>query len=73
MTSTAGGRAADPAEATPSPAERYARAAARARSENGPLGSLREQYPFELDEFQLRACEALADGRGVLVDRKSVV
>ncbi|HEX8582043.1 MAG TPA: DEAD/DEAH box helicase, partial [Acidimicrobiales bacterium] len=25
------------------------------------------QYPFELDDFQLRACEALADGRGVLV------
>src|SRR3954465_14608754 len=61
------GRAADPADATPSPAERYARAAARARSENGPLGSFRRQYPFELDEFQLRACEALADGRGVLV------
>src|SRR3954447_10161369 len=67
MTSTAGGRAGDPTEATPSPAERYARAAARARSENGPLGSFRQQYPFELDEFQLRACEALADGRGVLV------
>jgi ATP-dependent RNA helicase HelY len=67
MTSTAGGRAADPADAPPSPAERYARAAARARSENGPLGGFRRQYPFELDEFQRRACEALADGRGVLV------
>src|SRR3954453_9011994 len=67
MTSTAGGRAADPAPAPPSPAERYARAAARARAENGPLGTFRRQYPFELDEFQLRACEALADGRGVLV------
>src|SRR3954463_3258573 len=67
MTSTAGGRAVAPTEATPSPAERYARAAARARSENGPLGTFRRQYPFELDEFQLRACEALADGRGVLV------
>jgi ATP-dependent RNA helicase HelY len=67
MTSTAGGRATDPLEATPSPAERYARAAARARSENGPLGGFRQQYSFELDEFQLRACEALADGRGVLV------
>src|SRR4051812_1014709 len=67
MTSTAGGRAADPAQASPSPAERYARAAARARAENGPLGTFRRQYPFELDEFQLRACEALADGRGVLV------
>src|SRR4051812_49204468 len=67
MTSTAGGRAADPADAPPSPAERYARAAARARSENGPLGGFRRQYPFELDEFQRRACEALAHGRGGLV------
>src|SRR5919205_1721764 len=70
MTSTAGGRAAGPSEqadATPSPAQRYARAAARARTRAGPLGSFRQQYPFELDEFQLRACEALADGRGVLV------
>src|SRR3954467_1426779 len=67
MTSTAGGRAVDPTEATPSPAERYARAAARARSENGPLGSFRQQYPFELDEFQFRAIGALADGHGVLV------
>jgi ATP-dependent RNA helicase HelY len=67
MTSTAGGRAVDPTETTPSPAERYARAAARARSENGPLGSFRQQYPFELDEFQLRACEALVEGHGVLV------
>src|SRR4051794_22836826 len=67
MTSTAGGRAAEPADATPSPSERYARAAARARTLAGPLGSFRQQYPFELDEFQLRACEALADGRGVLV------
>src|SRR5919205_3481211 len=67
MTSTAGGRAADAADANPSPAQRYAKAAARARAMAGPLGSFRQQYPFELDEFQLRACEALADGRGVLV------
>src|SRR3954468_2001153 len=67
MTSTAGGRAVDPTEATPSPAERYGRAAARARSENGLLGSFRQQYPFELDEFQFRAIGALADGHGVLV------
>ncbi|MGZ4648953.1 MAG: DEAD/DEAH box helicase [Kineosporiaceae bacterium] len=67
MTSTAGGRPADPAEAAPSPAERYARTAAHTRSLAGPLGTFRQQYPFELDDFQLRACEALADGRGVLV------
>src|SRR3954463_13974229 len=67
MTSTAGGRAAGPADAPPSPAERYARAAARARSENGPLGSFRRQYHFELDQLQLRVCEALGAARGVLV------
>jgi ATP-dependent RNA helicase HelY len=67
MTSTAGSRP-DGAEAAPaSPAERYARAAARGRADAGPLGTFRRQYPFELDEFQLRACSALADGRGVLV------
>jgi ATP-dependent RNA helicase HelY len=67
MTSTAGRRPAGAEEASASPAERYARAAARVRAFSGPLGAFRQQYPFELDDFQLRACEALADGRGVLV------
>src|SRR3954465_15948005 len=67
MTSTAGDRAAGPDEARLSPAQRYARAAARSKTLTGPLWAFRAQYPFELDEFQLRACEALADGRGVLV------
>jgi ATP-dependent RNA helicase HelY len=67
MTSTAGTRPGGADEPAASPAERYARAAARARTATGPLGTFRRQYPFELDEFQLRACEALADGRGVLV------
>src|SRR3954468_2943997 len=67
MTSTAGRPSAGAEEAPASPAERYARAAARARTLTGPLGTFRQQYPFELDEFQLRACEALGDGRGVLV------
>ena len=62
------GEAARRAEEAPaSPAERYARAAARARTLTGPLGTFRQQYPFELDDFQFRACEALEDGRGVLV------
>jgi ATP-dependent RNA helicase HelY len=66
MTSTAGAR--PDGEGVPaSPAQRYARAAARSRLDNGPLGSFRQHYPFELDDFQQRACEALADGRGVLV------
>src|SRR5918911_399720 len=67
MTSTAGSRPGGAEEAPASPAERYARAAARARALAGPLGTFRQQYPFELDDFQLRACEALADGHGVLV------
>src|SRR5689334_13353626 len=67
MTSTAGRRPGGAEEAPASPAERYARAAARARTLSGPLGTFRQQYPFELDDFQLRAGEALADGRGVLV------
>src|SRR4051794_9809132 len=67
MTSTAGDRAAGPDEARLSPAQRYARAAARSKTLTGPLGAFRAQYPFELDDFQLRACEALVDGRGVLV------
>src|SRR3712207_743682 len=68
MTSTAGTRSGGAEEPAPSPAERYARAAVRARVDAAPLGSFLRQYPFELDEFQLRACEALADGRGVLVE-----
>src|ERR687886_1929705 len=67
MTSTAGRRPAGAEGTSASPAERYARAAARARALSGPLGTFRQQYPFQLDDFQLRACEALADGRGVLV------
>src|SRR5919206_5338651 len=67
MTSTAGRRPAGAEDTSASPAERYARATSRARALSGPLGSFRQQYPFELDDFQLRACEALADGHGVLV------
>src|ERR687885_2406528 len=67
MTSTAGSRPGGAEEAPASPAQRYARAAARTRALSGPLGTFRQQYPFELDDFQLRACEALADGHGVLV------
>src|SRR6188508_1507714 len=52
----------------PDPAGRYAafrrRAAARAAS---PLEEFRQTQPFALDEFQLHACRALEEGRGVLV------
>ncbi|MGI8666217.1 MAG: DEAD/DEAH box helicase [Jatrophihabitans sp.] len=48
-----------------SPAERYARS--RQRTSYPVLTDFRGGYSFELDDFQLHACEALEDGSGVLV------
>ena len=48
-----------------SPAERYA--AARQRRARGALRDFAAGYSFEFDEFQVRGCEALEDGHGVLV------
>jgi len=48
-----------------SPAERYA--AARRRNDYPRLTEFRAGLEFVLDDFQLRACEALEDGSGVLV------
>jgi ATP-dependent RNA helicase HelY len=48
-----------------SPAERFAESRQRVRYPT--LTEFRAAYPFELDDFQLRACEALEDGNGVLV------
>ncbi|QAY71024.1 DEAD/DEAH box helicase [Xylanimonas protaetiae] len=54
-----------------SPAERYA--ASRARTTRSQVGSgtrlaeFRSVLGFELDDFQVAACQALEDGRGVLV------
>ena len=54
-----------------SPAERYAASRARtARSRAGAdthLAAFRGGLGFELDDFQVNACQALEDGRGVLV------
>ncbi|GAB6902947.1 DEAD/DEAH box helicase [Kineosporia succinea] len=50
-----------------SPAERFAAARKRNEEAQTPLSRFRSKYPFDLDGFQLEACEALADGRGVLV------
>ncbi|PZR52815.1 RNA helicase [Xylanimonas oleitrophica] len=54
-----------------SPAERYAASRARsARSQAGSttrLATFRAELGFELDDFQVEACQALEDGRGVLV------
>ncbi|HEY3714048.1 MAG TPA: DEAD/DEAH box helicase [Jatrophihabitantaceae bacterium] len=47
------------------PADRYA--AARRRVKHPEFDRFRTGYPFELDPFQIDACEALADGHGVLV------
>ncbi len=50
-----------------SPAERYARARQRAAAEKSQLFRFRSGLGFELDDFQVRACEALESGHGVLV------
>ncbi len=58
-------------ETTLSPAERYA--ASRTRTSRSQVGSgtrlaeFRAGLGFELDDFQVVACQALEDGRGVLV------
>ena len=48
-----------------SPAERFA--AARRRRTYPALDEFAAGYPFGLDPFQVSACEAVEDGRGVLV------
>src|SRR6476619_5037525 len=50
-----------------SPAERFAAARARQAASRSELGQFEAAYPFPLDPFQVRACEALEAGRGVLV------
>ncbi|MEE1929157.1 DEAD/DEAH box helicase [Streptomyces sp. TRM 70351] len=50
-----------------SPAERYAAARHRAAEQATALAPFREMYEFDLDPFQLDACRALEDGKGVLV------
>ncbi|MET1132184.1 MAG: DEAD/DEAH box helicase, partial [Aeromicrobium sp.] len=47
------------------PAEQYARF--RKDQQHPHVAAFRDLYPFGLDEFQVRACEALEDGHGVLV------
>lgn len=50
-----------------SPAERYAVAKRRSAEQATALAPFREMYDFELDEFQIHACQALEAGKGVLV------
>ena len=47
------------------PADRYA--AARRRSKYPHVRDFAADYPFQLDGFQVDACEAVEDGHGVLV------
>ncbi|MBK9740146.1 MAG: DEAD/DEAH box helicase [Actinobacteria bacterium] len=51
----------------PSPAERYAAAVTRAQVERSEVGAFAAGYVFGLDDFQVRACQALESGLGVLV------
>lgn len=50
-----------------SPAERYAAAKLRAAEQATALAPFREMYDFDLDPFQIEACQALEAGKGVLV------
>ncbi len=50
-----------------SPAERYAAASRRVARDRSQLGAFMSTVDFPLDDFQVEACEAVEDGRGVLV------
>ncbi|EPD96348.1 hypothetical protein HMPREF1486_00946 [Streptomyces sp. HPH0547] len=50
-----------------SPAERYAAARRRAEEQATALAPFRDMYDFDLDAFQIEACQALEAGKGVLV------
>ncbi|MFI1098333.1 DEAD/DEAH box helicase [Streptomyces sp. NPDC020917] len=50
-----------------SPAERFAASRRRAAENATALARFRELYEFELDPFQIEACQALEGGSGVLV------
>lgn len=49
----------------PSPAERFA--AAKAKNAHPHLSAFRDAQKFDLDAFQIAACEVLEEGRSVLV------
>ena len=57
----------DGGAAEPSHAERFSAARRRAAGERSALGRFRRRYDFELDPFQVQACEAVEAGEGVLV------
>src|SRR5690242_808673 len=49
------------------PAERFAASASRAAYEKSRLAAFAATVDFPLDDFQVQACEAVEQGRGVLV------
>jgi ATP-dependent RNA helicase HelY len=51
----------------PSPAERFAAASARSRRDRSELGRFTAGLDFPLDDFQVQACAAVEEGKGVLV------
>ncbi len=55
------------ASSAPSPAERYAAFQAGRAAGGGDLASFSSLYSFAFDDFQIRACQALSAGHGVLV------
>lgn len=50
-----------------SPAQRYSAAKVSAGDQSSGLSDFRGSFAFDLDEFQLEGCRAIASGRGVLV------
>jgi len=57
----------EPSAGEASPAERFAAAKVRGDRARTELGGFAATLGFDLDDFQLRACESLQAGRGVLV------
>ncbi|WP_426995815.1 DEAD/DEAH box helicase [Pseudarthrobacter sp. N5] len=49
------------------PSESYRASAGRTAESSTYLGGFARTFDFELDDFQLRACSSLQEGRGVLV------
>lgn len=62
-----GARPASDGDTEPTPAERFSAARERAERERSELARFRAALPFDLDPFQVAACEAVEGGRGVLV------
>ena len=65
-TASAGAEATADAEAK-SPAQAYAEFRGRAEREQTPLGRFLARTDFELDDFQIEACQELQEGKDVLV------